>query len=430
MTKGLGCSKPLRIFIVHELNFNAGECKKIQIKPMCPKIVKCILLFLLFYSPVAAQEEFVSPPAKHLASIPFIMLTGGIIIIRTTLDDFKDSLNFILDTGSGGISLDSVTCDYLRLPKKMSDKTVRGIAGIKLVEFTYNHSLHMKGLTVDNLDFHINDYDILTSAYGVRIDGIMGYSFLRRYIVVLDYDNRLIEVYTPGTFKYPRGGYLLRPQFTTLPMQQASVHDNTTATAKFYFDTGAGLCMLLNEDLVQDSMLLRSKRRVYPTEAEGLGGKKSMGITVVKDVRIGPYKFRNVPVYIFDDTYGVTAYPVLGGLIGNDILRRFNVTLNYPEQQIYLRPNKHYLDSFDYSYTGLGMYLVEGAIMVTDVMKDSPAEEAGFQLGDIVVGVENDLSGNIQSYKNMLQNARARVKVLVNRKGELTMLSIKVRSIL
>ena len=30
----------------------------------------------------------------------------------------------------------------------MSDKTVRGIAGMKTVEFTYNHSLHLPGLTV------------------------------------------------------------------------------------------------------------------------------------------------------------------------------------------------------------------------------------------------------------------------------------------
>lgn len=370
------------------------------------------------------------PPAKHITTIPFKMLTGGIIILRAALDDFKDSLNFVLDTGSGGISLDSVTCEYLGLPKKMSDKTVRGIAGIKMVEFTYNHSLHMQGITVNNLDFHINDYEILTSAYGMRIDGIMGYSFLRRYVVFLDYDKMEMEVFTPGTIKYPRGGTLLKPQFTTLPMQTVSVRDNSLLTGKFYFDTGAGLCMLLNEDLVQDSALLRSKRKLYPTEAEGLGGKKSMNLSVVKEVRVGPYRFRNVPVYIFDDTYNVTSYPVLGGLIGNDILRRFNVILNYPEQQIYIKPNKHYLDSFDYSYTGLGMYIIDGAIVVTDIMENSPAQDAGLQPGDIVIGVENDLSGNIQSYKNILQSAHSRIKILINRNSELIVLTLKVKSIL
>jgi len=389
-----------------------------------------IPLYSILFIKSNAQEEFVPPAAKHITYIPFTLLTGGVIIIRATLDNNKDSLNFVLDTGSGGISLDSTTASYLGVERKLSDKTVRGIAGIKNVEFTYNHTLNLEGVSVANLDFHINDYDILTSAYGIRIDGIIGYSFFRRFIVAIDYEKMMFEVLTPGTFKYPRGGYLLKPQFSTLPMQMASVRDNEDVTAKFYFDTGAGLCMLLNENLVQDSSLLRSKRKLYPTEAEGLGGKKSMSLTVVKEVRIGPYKFRNVPVYVFNDEFNITQYPVLGGLLGNDLMRRFNIIVNYPEQQIYIKPNKRYTDSFDYSYSGLGMYLVDGSITVTDIMKKSPAEDAGFIPGDIVLGVDNDLSGNIQSYKTHLQNAGARIKVLISRKGELMVLTIKVRSVL
>lgn len=389
-----------------------------------------IVLCCFFFTNTNAQEEFVPPAATHITYVPFTMLTGGIIIVKATLDDHKDSLNFVLDTGSGGISLDSTTAVYLNVEKKMSDKTVRGIAGIRTVEFTYNHTLNMTGISVSNLDFHINDYDILTSAYGLRIDGIMGYSFLRRYIVAIDYEKMVFEVLTPGTYKYPRGGYLLKPQFTTLPMQTVTVRDNEEITTKYYLDTGAGLCMLLNEDMVQDSSLLRSKRKLYPTEAEGLGGKKSMNLTVIREVRVGPYKFRNVPVYVFDDEFNITSYPVLGGLIGNDIMRRFNIILNYPEQQIYIRPNRRYTDSFDYSYSGLGMYLIDGAITVTDIMKKSPAEDAGFIPGDIVLGIDNDLSGNIQRYKTLLQNAGARVKILVSRKGQLTVLTMKIRSIL
>ena len=388
------------------------------------------VLYCFFIGNIQAQEEFVSPAARHITYVPFNMLTGGIMIVRATFDNSKDSLNFVLDTGSGGISLDSTTAEYLGVEKKLSDKTVRGIAGVKNVEFTYNHTLHMQGISVANLDFHINNYDILTSAYGLRIDGIMGYSFLRRYIVAIDYEQMMFEVLTPGSYKYPRGGYLLKPQFSTLPMQNAYVRDNREILAKFYLDTGAGLCMLLNEDLVNDSNLLRSKRKLYPTEAEGLGGKKAMSLTVVREIKVGPYKFRNVPVYIFDDEFNITQYPVLGGLLGNDIMRRFNVIINYPEQQIFIKPNKRFTDSFDYSYSGLGMYLIDGAITVTDIMKKSPAEDAGFVPGDIVLGIDNDLSGNIQAYKTHLQNAGLRVKVLISRKGELMVLSMKIKSIL
>ena len=213
-------------------------------------------------------------------------------------------------------------------------------------------------------------------------------------------------------------------------MQQAQIKDAVQINSKFYFDMGAGLCMLLSSDLVKDSAIFSKKRKMYQTQAEGLGGKKDMKMSVVKEVRIGPYRFRNVPVYIFDDDYNVTSYPILGGLIGNDLLRRFNVILNYPEQLIYLKPNKHYLDSFDYSYTGLGIYLENGVITVADIVKDSPAQMAGFQMGDIIVAVENNFTNNIQAYKILMQNAKAVISVIVTRNGQLIQLKLKVKSIL
>jgi len=387
------------------------------------------VVFLLRPGIVQAQEEFVEPPAKHVASIPFILLSGGIVILKATLDDFKDTLNFVLDTGSGGISLDSSTSDLYHLKRVQSDKIVRGIAGIKNVEFSYGHSLHLPGLDVKNLDFHINDYELLTASYGIRIDGIMGYSFLRRYIVMLDYDTLQMHVYTPGRIRYPRGGYVLKPQFSTLPMQPLFIKDNTGVNGRFYFDTGAGLCMLLNDDMVQDSSVFKRKRKMYPTLAEGLGGKKDMYLSMVSEIKVGPYRFRNVPVYVFDDEFNVTSYPTLGGLIGNDILRRFNVTLNYPAQEIYIKPNKHYTDSFDYSYTGLGIYVIDGAITVTDIMKKSPAEEAGFELDDVVIAIDNNISNNIQTYKALLQGPGNRLRVLVLRKGAPKILNLRIKSI-
>jgi hypothetical protein len=397
---------------------------------MCrSKFLQLVIFIFLCYN-LSAQEEFVAPPAKFIATIPFTQLTGGIIILHATLDDYKDSLNFVLDTGSGGISLDSTTSEYYKLKLVPSDRIVRGIAGMKYVSFANGHNIHLEGLTVNDLDFHINNYEILSSAYGMHIDGIIGYSFFRRYLVYIDYDEQEIKIYTPGTYKYPRGGYLLKPQFSTIPMQMAAVKDNNSVTGKFYLDTGAGLCLLMNDDFARDSAVFKKKRKMYLTQAEGLGGKTDMQLSVVKELKVGPYRFHNVPAYVFPDDFNVTNYPVLGGLVGNDILRRFNVLLNYPQQEIYIKPNKHYLDSFDYSYTGLGFYLINGSITVTDIIKDSPAEKAGFKFGDIIIGVENNFSNNIQAYKVLMQNAKARLRVLVMREGQPQVMYMKVKSIL
>ncbi len=390
----------------------------------------CIAIALLCLAITGnAQEEFVLPQAKLLAHFPFTQLSGGIMIVRAQLDNYPDTLNFVFDTGSGGISLDSTTADYLKLSSVKSDKTIRGIAGIKTVDFTMDHVLKLPGLQTSHLDFHINDYDLLTSVYGVRIDGIIGYSFLRRYIVRLDYDNLNIEVYSPGTYKYPRGGYLLRPNFSTLPLQAATIDDDRAITSRFIFDTGAGLSFVLSKDFVDDSVVFKNNRKFYPTQAEGLGGKRQMTVCVAKEVKIGPYKFKRVPVHIFEDDYNVTSYPLLGGLIGNDILRRFNVILNYPEQSIYIKPNSHFNESFDYSYTGLGIYLINGEIRVIDVMPNSPGDKAGFVPGDVIFSVETNASKNIQAYKNLFQNSIGKMRVVVFRDQKPLVLTIDVKDI-
>ena len=393
--------------------------------------LKTILVLCLAASlNLNAQEEFVPPPAKLITTFKFKMLTGGIITFFGMVSDFKDTLNFILDTGSGGISLDSLTADRMKIKTELSDRTIRGIAGIRQVKFAYNHILRLPGLVVDSLNFHINDYEVLTSSYGEKIDGIIGYSFFTRFIVKIDYDSNRVFVYSKGTMKYPRGGFLLRPLLVNIPVITTSIRDDKEVMSRYYFDTGAGMCLLLSSDFVSDSAFVNPKRRWYSTQAEGLGGKAPMRQGVLKQVRIGPYKFRNVPTYIFDDEYNVTSYPYLGGLIGNDLLRRFNLIVNYERRDLYLMPNSHFKEPFDYAYTGLGMYVIDGEIRVIDVMPNSPAQEAGFQPGDIIMAVANNFSKNIQAYKVLMQTANEKLKILVLREEGPVVLTLKVKSIL
>ncbi len=387
------------------------------------------LILTLHHSPVAAQETFVQPPARLLTTFSFTLFTGGVMLLRGRLDDFPDSLNFILDTGSGGISLDSNTCERLHLNPVPSDKTILGIGGVRPVRFLYNRTLHLPGLTVDSLNFHVNDYDILTSVYGEKIDGIIGYSFFSRYIVSINYDSLTVAIYSLGSFRYPRGSYVIRPLIPNLPIIGATTVDARKINARFYFDTGAGLCALLSTDFTTDSILLDSRKKQYMTRAQGLGGKATMRLTTIREVKLGPYHFHKVPTYIFDDTYNVTSYPSLCGLIGNDILRRFNVILNYDRRYFCLTPNSHYHDQFDYSYSGLTIYWEDGVIRAGDVMPGSPAEKAGLLVDDVVIAVNNNFTNNIQAYKNILQNAGEKIRLIIQRNGKLITLDLRVKSI-
>ena len=376
-----------------------------------------------------SQEEFVEQ-SRLLTRFHFVQFTGGVVLLKGLFGSFPDSLNFILDTGSGGISLDSTRVVDLGLKPQPSEKSIRGIAGIRKVSFLYNQTLRLPNLTIDSLNFHVNNYDILANVYAERIDGIIGYSVISRYIIKLNYDSSVVEFWSKGVIKYPRGGYLLKPFISTLPVQSVRVRDERTINSRFLYDIGAGMNMIFSTDFINDSSLLSKKRKLFAKEAEGLGGKIDMSITVIKEVRLGPYRFRNVPVYVFDDVFNATSYPYLGGLIGNDLLRRFNAIMNYDKREIHLMPNSHFTDPFDYSYTGLELYYVNGKVLIGDVAEKSPAEQAGLKEGDIVIAVDRNFSQNLQQYKYTLQNVKGRLKLIISRNDQLIQVELKVKSIL
>lgn len=386
-----------------------------------------LFIFLLFQGAFSfSQKPPPESPAKFITKFPFRQLSGGVILIQAKFDSIQEPLNFILDTGSGAISLDSETTAEFKIAHVPSGRTINGIAGITEVDYTKNKKLVLPGLTVDSLDFYINNYDILSSVYGEKIDGIIGYSFLSRYIVKINFDSLMLEVYTPGSIQYPSNGYLLHPLFSALPIQSLTIKDARTVTASFYMDTGAGLCFLLSKAFNQDSAFLKKRRKPVEIQVQGLGGKKEMMLTIIKELQIGPYKFRRVPTNILDDEFNATSYPFLCGLIGNDILRRFNIILNYSKKEIHLLPNSHFKDGFDYSYTGINMIYLDGKIVSDEVIDKSPAYRAGLKQGDVIIAVNTNFSNDIGIYKNLMQAVGQKITLLVSRNNIPVIISFRV----
>ena len=202
--------------------------------------------------------------------------------------------------------------------------------------------------------------------------------------------------------------------------------DSKRFTQKYFFDTGAGLCFLISSQFKEDSAVLIRRRKPVEIQVQGMGGKKRMQLTLIKELQIGNYKFRKVPTYLFDDEYNVLAYPQRCGLIGDDIFRRFNLIINYPKKEIHLTPNSHFHDPFDYSYTGMTMYSLDGQVFIDDIVKGSPAYKAGLQNGDAVMAIDNNFSGNLETYKNLLQRTGYRISVLIMREAAPMLIYMKI----
>lgn len=388
-----------------------------------------LLFSLLSASVVLGQSPEEAAKSKYIGSIAFQSLSGGVIMVSGRIDGWQDSLHFLLDTGSGGISLDSSKSVSIGFTPSENIR-LSGIGGSRESSVSNNHTLHLNGISTSNLDFHLYDYRLLSSIYGVQIDGVIGYAFFSRYIVILDHETNTMSLFSKGEFTYPKKGVSFDVGKNLIPEYPLTTSEKSTEKHLFFLDTGAGLSLLLNSEYAKDAALFPQQKKFFTTRAEGVGGKKRMQLTTLKKVSIGPFVFRNVPTYVFNDELGVTGYPRHGGLLGNEILRRFNVILNYMDGTMHLKPNIHLNDPFEYGYSGFSMLLNEEDLMVEDVIADSPAFKAGLRSGDVIIGINGDFSGNIQTYRAIIQEPDKEVKMLIRRNEDLIDISFFPVSIL
>jgi len=398
------------------------KIKRIKLKRLVclPKYGLVLLCFSLFTKIDGYSQN------RLISTNSFLQVTGGVIIIQAQLAPFSDTLQFIFDTGSSGISLDSSTAKYLGLQPTYAGQLIRGVGGIREVPSLQHKSLRVGQLQADSLNFYVNDYSVLTSIYGVRIDGVIGYALISRFIIQIDYEKQLMSWFTPGQFNYPRNGYLLRPEINKLPAYPVLAKDVKLDSTIMMLDIGAGLNLLFSNRYMQKSGLLDTTRKYWTTSGEGVGGQIDLKLTVLLKFRIGPYRFRKIPITIFEDPYNVTNFPAWSGLIGNDLLRRFNLILNYPKSEIHFRPNRYFYEPFDYSYTGMELYLINNQVEVGFIAPTSPAGLAGIEVGDQILAINKVIAGTLDAYKAELNHTKKRITLIYKRADKVEAVEIKV----
>jgi C-terminal processing protease CtpA/Prc len=68
-------------------------------------------------------------------------------------------------------------------------------------------------------------------------------------------------------------------------------------------------------------------------------------------------------------------------------------------------------------------------VIIMDVMQGSPAEKAGLKDGDVIISIGNKFAGDLQTYKNILQQPGNKVKMVISRNGSLQEIKLKIVSI-
>lgn len=114
----------------------------------------------------------------------------------------------------------------------------------------------------------------------------------------------------------------------------------------FLFDTGFDRTVMLDNDLLIEGNFPINKMKVInnKTIKGAQGNEISVIITTLNVLKIGKYKLKNIPVQIT-----TTQKPLKDKnihVLGNEILKRFTIFIDFQNNVVYLKPNNFYNDSY------------------------------------------------------------------------------------
>ena len=170
------------------------------------------------------------------------------------------------------------------------------------------------------------------------IDAVLGDKFFRRFVVKIDYQNQVLTLYEPSTFQYIGKG-------DRIPLQYSDNHiyanasitgpDFLPVSGYFMVDCGSMTGVILNVPFIKQYRLIPSGK-AKEISLCGIGGSSTSMMGTLADLRIGKYRIKK-PIAIFSQASGgVLTKPDIAGSIGNGILRRFQVIIDYSRKEMIL----------------------------------------------------------------------------------------------
>ena len=220
-----------------------------------------------------------------------------------------------------------------------------------------------------------------------RLAGVIGYDVISRFVVTIDYDDSVLVLHDPATWKYPGSEPSLPMVMNgTIPALIGRLDD--TEDGLFRLDVGSSGTVDVHTPFAKKHRLRGRMKKSHAIQGVGFGGAFSSELGRLGAMRLGPYEWDDPIVTLSNATEGAFASEDFAGNIGNRILVRFRVTLDYQRRHVYLEPGERYRLRDHLTRTGALLSRQAGVVTVADVLASSPADRGGLRAGDELLAVD------------------------------------------
>jgi hypothetical protein len=299
---------------------------------------------------------------------------------------------FLLDTGAGASLIDARRARTLGL-KSEGKAATSGRGGYSEISFTKGVSFTLPGVRLLNQTVVSIPFNNIAGHFRRNFGGILGYDFISRFVVEIDYVNQTITLYDPQGYNYKGSGHRVPITLDGTPFVKGEVQVNgrEPVQGRFMIDTGFDGATTLYGPFIKAHNLLQSHEKTIGITRAGVAQSKGVKSRIERFTFAG-FSFRNVITNFLLGEKGTEADTDIAGLIGNEVLREFKVILDYSRQEMILEPNDQFSETLDENLSGIEFELRaarRSILKVNDVAEESPADKAGIWPGDVLVAIDN-----------------------------------------
>ncbi len=314
--------------VVSQLN-STLEIADIQVNPPIPDSV--------FQMESDSKIDFLFPEDLDSVVVP-IKFVNGHIFILARINGSKE-VYFILDSGAGSNVIDKSFAAQQGLPIS-GEVASKGVAGYETASLTHIDSLSIGQVKLTDQTAAIADMSGLSITIPDKPAGLLGYDFISRFPLRINYSALKMVIYNPSRFKQPDSASMIDIDFMLkIPVIDANID---SAGGKFLVDLGNSLGLILHKSFSDKHNLEAGFTDIKKMGKSigGIGGQAEAYAATGKTFQIGKIVIDNPPLLIADGDAGVIRSGNVDGNIGNLMLMKFDLLLNYRMRKLYLFPGQ------------------------------------------------------------------------------------------
>ena len=347
----------------------------------------------------------------------------GCFYIYANVNDSIEG-RFVFDTGANGLYLDStfLTRHHSIIKSDLDTARMRGSGSTD-----YKQVLLVKDtvkIAVGNYIHSFTNSPILklTDINGDNIAGIIGNEFIKNQILIIDNERLILKIDTALnskkyemeiSFDYINGRIYLPVDLNT--------KENLTVTANLLMDLGCPEAIMLNspysKSLEAQNILPQNRIDYKILSAGALGGGSEGSDFRIYSIKLGADIIKSPIISASKDTLGAFSKTNYDGLLGNEILDRYNYAIDYRSQKLYLTKNAKSNTPFKSTLIGFSAIKRNDAAIVNTIYYQSEAYKNGLILGDSIVSINNKKVSELteQEFYEEMKLERDEMKVSVIR---------------